>query len=411
MTSQRVTFPGSTGKPLSGWLDTPPGPARASVLFAHCFTCSKDGHAPSRISRGLTERGFAVLRFDFTGLGESAGDFADATFTSNIADLVQAATFLRRRGAAPALLVGHSLGGAAVIAAAEQIPEASAVVTIGAPSDPAHIEHLLAGTAEAIRERGEADVALAGRTFRIRRSFLDDIAAQPQQRRIAGLGRALLILHSPSDTTVGIDNARAIYDAARHPKSFVALDGADHLLTDPADAAYAADILAAWAERYLPSEPAATAPFGGAGEPGIVHVESAREGRYIQRVKAGRHSWLVDEPVGVGGDDAGPTPYDQLLAALGTCTSITLAMYAQRKGWPLHHVAVTLRHDRIHAADCTDCATATGLLTRIRREIALHGPLTADQHEGLLEIADRCPVHRVLTQETVIETTLVEAGT
>ncbi len=408
---QRVTFSSATGIPLAGWLDLPDDDPTTVALFAHCFTCGKDSHAATRISRGLTGRGIAVLRFDFTGLGESAGEFADTTFCSSIEDLVAAADYLRKNGGAPRLLVGHSLGGAAVLAAAERIPEVTAVVTIGAPSDPSHIAHLLADTASEIHARGEADVRIGGRSFRVGREFLSDIAEQPQARRIAHLGAALLVLHSPQDTVVGVDNARRIYQAARHPKSFISLDGADHLLADPADSGYAAEVIAAWAARYLPKDaavtvqPAVVGPVRDDSVPdGAVDVAWAGGGRYRQAVRTSTHDWIIDEPVSVGGNDAGPNPYDQLLAALGACTSITLRMYADRKGWPLQHVSVRLQHDRIHAKDCADCATSTGTLTRIRRDIRLDGPLTADQRQALMSIADRCPVHQVLRSETVIDT-------
>lgn len=406
---QRVTFTSASGIPLAGWLDLPDGPT-AFALFAHCFTCGKDSHAATRISRGLTGRGIGVLRFDFTGLGESAGEFADTTFGSSIEDLVAAADYIRTGWGGPHLLVGHSLGGAAVLAAAERIPEVTAVVTIGAPSDPAHIAHLLADTAPQIEARGEADVRIGGRTFRVGPKFLHDIGEQPQAHRITHLGAALLVLHSPQDTIVGVDNARRIYQGARHPKSFISLDGANHLLTDPADAAYAAEVIAAWAARYLPKHPAITT-MAAAPDPvpdGAVDVAWAGGGRYRQTVRTNTHDWVVDEPITAGGTDTGPNPYDQLLAALGTCTAITLRMYADRKGWPLQHVSVRLRHDRIHAKDCADCTTSTGTLTRIRRGIRLDGPLTDDQRNALMAIADRCPVHQVLRSETVIDTHAIE---
>ena len=408
----------ASGIPLAGWLDLPDGDPTTIALFAHCFTCGKDSHAATRISRGLTSRGIGVIRFDFTGLGESAGEFADTTFGSSIEDLVAAADYLRTGWGGPHLLIGHSLGGAAVLAAAERIPEVTAVVTIGAPSDPAHIAHLLAGTAPQIQAHGEADVRIGGRTFRVGRGFMHDIGEQPQAHRITHLGAALMVLHSPQDTIVGVDNAGRIYQAARHPKSFISLDGADHLLTDPADAAYAAEVIAAWAARYLPkdpaimAQPALTGPVTGDSIPdGTVDVSWAAGGRYRQAVRTSTHDWVVDEPVSVGGNDSGPNPYDQLLAALGTCTAITLRMYADRKGWPLQHVSVRLRHDRVHAKDCGDCTTSSGTLTRIRRGIRLDGPLTDDQRDALMAIADRCPVHQVLRSETVIDTLAVEPHT
>lgn len=402
MRTERLEFPGSTGATLAGRLDRPIGRARATALFAHCFTCSKDLAAVTRISRALAARGVAVLRFDFTGLGHSEGEFANTDFSSNVADLVCAADALRGRGTPPDLLVGHSLGGAAVLAAAERVPEARAVATIGAPADPAHIEKLLVGSREAILREGEAEVELAGRRFKIRREFLEDLKAQTLENSVRGLRRALLVMHAPLDAIVGIDNASRIFAAAKHPKSFVSLDSADHLLTRPEDAVYAADVLAAWAGRFLP-EP----EDGLEAEPEEVVVREAERGRLAQDIAAGPHRLRADEPRSLGGDETGPTPYGLLLAALGACTTMTLRMFAKRKEWPLETVEVTLRHAKVHARDCAECETETGKIDRIEKEITLGGPLSPEQRARLLEIADRCPVHRTLHSEVRVETSLV----
>ena len=404
MPSERIEFTGSQGDTLAARLDRPPGPARAYALFAHCFTCSKDIFAASRIARALATRRIAVLRFDFTGLGSSGGEFANTNFSSNVDDLVRAADFLRDHAEAPAVLIGHSLGGAAVLAAAARIPEAAAVATIGAPADPAHIGHLLAAHVDEIEAAGEAEVTLAGRTFRIRKQFLDDIAEHKLNAAIGALDKALLVLHAPTDQTVGIDNAARIFDAARHPKSFVSLDRADHLLTKPADAEYVAEVVAGWASRYLPA-PKADAPMADQGE--VVVAESG-DGRFAQVIAAGPHRLAADEPVAVGGNDTGPTPYALLLAALGACTSMTLRMYADAKGLALEGVSVSLRHDKIHARDCEHCETREGRVDRIEREIVLEGRLDAAQRQRLLEIADKCPVHRTLGAEVRIESRLAE---
>jgi uncharacterized OsmC-like protein/fermentation-respiration switch protein FrsA (DUF1100 family) len=401
MPAEQFDFSNAQGLRLAGLLDSPVGEARAYALFAHCFTCGKDVHAAKRIAEGLTALGIAVLRFDFTGLGSSEGEFANTTFSSNVDDLVAAADQLRRVKRAPAILIGHSLGGAAVLAAAAAVPEARAVVTIAAPSDPAHVAGLFKDRLAEIDARGEVEVTLAGRPFRIRRAFLHDVAEQELGGRIAALRKALLIFHSPTDEIVGIDNASRIFAAARHPKSFVSLAGADHLLSRRSDAAYAANVIAAWAERYLDMTPAAD----GQEDSGQVTVRETRRGRFQQEITAGAHRFFADEPVAAGGGDSGPNPYDFLLAALGACTAMTLRLYAERKALALDRVTVRLRHARIHAADCETCESKEGMIDRIERGIVLEGTLVASERTRLLEIADKCPVHRTLTSEVEIATT------
>lgn len=403
--SQKLTFVNAAGHKLAARLDLPEGPPRAVALFAHCFTCGKDSVAAHRIARALAEHDIATFRFDFSGIGDSAGEFENATFTANVTDLVRAAETLREELAAPTLLIGHSLGGAAVLAAAEQIPEVKAVVTIGAPADPKHVVGLFEEHVPNIDEHGEAEVVLAGRKFRIRREFLDDVAGQPQAERIAGLGRALLVMHAPHDEYVDVDEAREIYEMAKHPKSFVSLDDADHLLTDPGEATYAAGVIAAWADRYLPPTPAEADQVP--TEPSTAIVSDAGGGKFTQRVQVGRHIVIADEPANAGGDDLGPTPYGLLLAALGACTSMSMRMYAERKNWPLRSTTVTLSHSRIHAKDCEDCDTEKGMLDHINREIEIDGDLDVDQRGRLLEIADKCPVHRTLHSEVVVHTSEV----
>jgi uncharacterized OsmC-like protein/alpha-beta hydrolase superfamily lysophospholipase len=400
--TDRTQFTGSDGSMLDARYDHPVGRVRATALFVHCFTCSKDLIAASRVSRALAHRGIGVLRFDFTGLGHSGGEFENTSFSSNIEDLVLAADHLRRTLLAPSILIGHSLGGAAVLAAAERVPEATAVVTIGAPSDPAHVQGLFASQADEIASRGAAEVELAGRRFTIRREMLDDLERHPLVERVAGLRKALLVLHAPLDAVVGIDHASAIFSAAKHPKSFVSLDGADHLLTRRADTEYVADVIASWASRYLPEVPVADVD---ATDDEVRVVENG-EGRYANDVIAGRHVLHADEPRSLGGDDSGPSPYAYLSAALGACTSITLRMFADRKKWPLERVSVSVRHERIHAKDCADCETKEGAIDRFDRHLRLEGALNDEQRDRLLEIADRCPVHRTLHGPVQIRTTL-----
>jgi putative redox protein len=399
--SRKIEFPGSAGSNLAARLDLPVEP-RAFALFAHCFTCGKDAFAAPRIADALTARGIAVLRFDFTGIGGSEGDFANTNFSSNIQDLIAAADYLRKNHAAPSLLIGHSLGGAAVLAAAPHVPEATAVVTIGAPASAAHVTHNFAADLAEINEKGTAKVTLSGRSFTITKQFLDDVAEQNVLAGLAKLKKALLVCHAPRDEYVGIDNATQIFTTARHPKSFLSLDTADHLLRKREDAIYLAEVIAAWASRYLPAaEKSATLP------PGTVEVRETRTGPLAQRVLAGRHVLMAGEPVEAGGDDAGPGPYDYLLAALGACTSMTMRLYADRKGLAAERFSVRLSHRRVHAQDCADCETKQGNIGEITRDITIEGDIPEAARTRLMEIADRCPVHETLTHEIKIRSRLV----
>ena len=411
MRAERFDFPNTRGQQLTGLLEVPAGEPSAYALFAHCFTCSKESRAAKRIAEALAARGIAVLRFDFTGLGSSEGDFANTDFSSNVEDLLAAADHLRRVRRAPSLLVGHSLGGAAVLAAAGRVPEAEAVATIAAPSDPGHVADLLGANLAEIRARGQGEVVLAGRQFCIRREFLDDISEQNLLAEVARLRTALLVMHAPADQVVSVDSASRIFLAARHPKSFVSLDDADHLLSRRRDAHYAADVIAAWAQRYIAtatteSAPAAVAAPVADGEPRTVEVTETGRGTFQQAVTMGPHHLTGDEPIEAGGLNTGPSPYDLLLASLGTCTAMTLRLYADRKGLALRGVSVRLRHSKIHAADCRSCETAEGRVDLIEREITLEGDLDEAQRTRLQQIADKCPVHRTLHSEVDIRTEL-----
>jgi putative redox protein len=407
MPTERFQFKGEGGHQLAASLDLPDGEPLAYALFAHCFTCGKDGLAARRIAASLMAKGIAVLRFDFTGLGSSEGDFANSTFSSNIADLVRAADHLRELRKGPAILIGHSLGGAAVLAAAGQIPDAKAVVTIGAPSDPAHVTGLFKDRIDDIRKQGKVEISLAGRPFQISSGFLDDIAEQGLVAHVTNLHKALLIMHAPTDAIVGIDNASRIFIAAKHPKSFVSLAGADHLLSDRRDAAYVAEIIAVWVTRYLDSI-AAEKPEDLGEAPRSVLVRETRSGKFQQTISVGPHRLFADEPVAAGGDDTGPGPYDFVLAGLGACTAMTMRLYADRKSLPMDRVSVTLKHSKIHAQDCVECETRTGVLDQIERVIAMEGALDTEQRSKLLEIADKCPVHRTLTSEIHIVTRVAD---
>jgi uncharacterized OsmC-like protein/pimeloyl-ACP methyl ester carboxylesterase len=404
MRSERFEFPNGKGEKLAGVLDLPLGKPMAYALFAHCFTCGKDISAAKRMAERLAIHGIAVLRFDFTGMGRSKGEFANTHFSSNVDDLVAAADQLRKMYSVPAILIGHSLGGAAVLAASHRIPDARCVVTIAAPCDPGHVTGLFKQHVDKIKGQGEVEVQLAGRPFRIKREFLDDVAEKKLNECVATLRKALLVFHSPTDDLVGIENASHIFTAAEHPKSFVSLAGADHLLSKASDAVYVANVIAAWAERYLDKPETMTEAEV---EAGLVLVRETHGGKFQQEILTGRHRLLADEPVKLGGLDSGPGPYDFLLAALGACTSMTIRLYADFKKLPLTNVSVRLNHEKkIHTKDCEDCENKVTKVDHIDRAITLEGPLDAEQRKKLMEIADKCPVHQTL--ESKIEISTVE---
>lgn len=401
MPTERLTFPGHSGHTLAARLDLPDGPHLATALFAHCFTCSKDIPAARRISGRLAAMGIAVLRFDFTGLGHSKGEFKNTTFTTNAGDLKAAADALTARGMPPSLLIGHSLGGAAVLRVAGEIETTKAVVTLGAPFDPGHVTHNFGDAIAEIEAHGQAPVNLGGRPITIGREFLEDVAASSLAPRIAALKPALLVMHAPQDDIVGVENATQIFMAAKHPKSFVTLDDADHLISRTDDAEYAAEVIAAWSTRYL--DLVHPAPPIGAPE-GVTRVAEADPKGFLQDVTAGpKHHVLADEPTTYGGTDKGLTPYQFLAAGLGACTSMTVRMYARRKGWPLDHVSVDITHDKVHAQDAEVGLTKIDSFTRL---LKLEGKLSPEQRQKLLEIADKCPVHKTLEQGAKVETRL-----
>jgi uncharacterized OsmC-like protein/pimeloyl-ACP methyl ester carboxylesterase len=381
MRTEQVQFQNSQGQTLAARLDRPDGVARAYALFAHCFTCDKSSKAAVRISRALAALGVAVLRFDFTGLGDSEGELNG--FSADVRDLIAAASHMASLGHAPALLIGHSLGGAAALAAAAEIASVKAVATIGAPGDPAHVLKLLGDGVSAIEAAGAAEVTIGGRPFTLNRAFVEDARMQDLPARIRHLGRALLVLHSPTDAIVGIDNASTIFLAAHHPKSFVSLDKADHLLTRGEDADYAAAVIAAWAGRYIDL----AADVAPEGPEGAVLVEETGAGKFQVQVSVHGSRFFADEPADVGGLGSGPSPYELVAAGLGACTSMTLRLYAERKGWPLRRTRVAVRHDKIAGQTPPDL---------FDRQIDLEGPLDAEQRARLFEIADKCPVHRTL---------------
>ena len=405
----KASFKNSQGESLSGLLEIPDAETKAYALFAHCFTCSKDIAAASRITRALANKGIAVLRFDFTGLGNSDGDFANTNFSSNINDLIQAANHLEENYAAPVMIIGHSLGGAAVLAAAHAIPSLKAVVTIGAPATGHHVEHLFSHAKEEIVNNDEALVDLAGRQFKIKKQFVEDIYTYNDTKHINQLNKALLVLHSPIDETVSIDEAAKIYSAAKHPKSFISLDKADHLLSRREDSEYVASIISSWAARYLDIVDVNQEAASGTApdiEKGHVFVAEQNK-KFTRKIYTEDHQLIADEPLSAKGSNLGPNPYELLLAALGACTSMTMRMYASRKNLDLDNIEVTLKHDHIHAEDCSDCDAKTGLVDKIEKTIKLEGNLTEAERQRIFEIADMCPVHKTLHNEIKINSKLV----
>ncbi len=405
---QRVSFQGAFENKLAGRLDLPTGPIRAYALFAHCFTCSKDIFAAKRVAAELSGKGIAVLRFDFTGLGSSEGEFSNTNFSSNIQDLVHAIDFMRSSYEAPSILIGHSLGGAAVLSVAGSIPEVKAVVTIGAPSDAAHVVHNFGSNLDKIEKDGEVSLELAGRPFTIKKQFIDDLHAVSVADRAATMKKALMVLHSPIDRTVGIENAAAIFAAAKHPKSFVSLDDADHLLTSPQDASYAATVIAAWVSRFVGGEETADINHEG----GVLVAETG-QGKFQNVVRAGKHHMIADEPTKVGGLDTGAGPYDYLAAALGSCTNMTLRMYAEFKKLDIGRISVEVNHGKIYAKDCHECSQSMiergGKVDRFERKITVQGDLDAETEAKLLEIADKCPVHKTLEQNAAVVTNITKS--
>lgn len=405
----KASFQNQQGETLAGLLETPNGDTKAYALFAHCFTCSKDIAAASRITRALADKGIAVLRFDFTGIGNSDGDFANTNFTSDINDLVQAAKHLEDNYAAPTMIIGHSLGGAAVLAAAQQLPSIKAIVTIAAPSTGNHIEHMFTDTKDEIMSNEEAVVDLAGRSFTIKKQFLEDIDKYNDTTHISELGKALLVLHSPIDDTVSIDEAAKIYSAAKHPKSFISLDKADHLLTKREDSEYAASLISSWASRYLnltESKKEASSGTAPRVETGEVLITEQNK-KFTRRIYSEDHQLIADEPLSATGSNLGPNPYELLLASLGACTSMTMRMYANRKELELDNIEVTLKHNRIHAADCNECESDSGSVDVIEKHIKLEGNLTEAERQRVLEIADMCPIHKTLHNEMQIKSKLI----
>jgi uncharacterized OsmC-like protein/esterase/lipase len=401
MKNELVHFKGHKGNTLAGRISLPADQKpHYFVLFAHCFTCSKNLNAVRNIANGLTSQGYGVLSFDFTGLGESEGDFADENFSSNVEDLVAAANFLEDEYKAPSLLVGHSLGGAAVIKAAVQLEAVKGIATIGAPAEPDHVKKLLLEDLDEIETEGSANVSLGGRPFLVKKQFIEDLNKHSSLEVLSELRKSIIISHSPQDDTVDIENARKLYEKAHHPKSFISLDGANHLLTNKEDSFYVGSMIASWANRYL--EKAEEKPLETKSQ-SVAQVGSEQDGLTTQLLSEGHHL-IADEPEDIGGSNLGPSPYGYLTSALAACTALTLRLYANRKKWPLEEVLVHVNHEKRHEEDCTNCEDEASKITFFDREIELKGDLTDEQLKRLLEIADKCPVHKTLESEIKITT-------
>ncbi|MBS9464355.1 alpha/beta fold hydrolase [Flagellimonas sp. 389] len=406
MNLQKIIFTNKEGQQLVGRIEFPVDRHPHNyALFAHCFTCTKNLSAVKNISKALTANGFAVLRFDFTGLGESDGDFADTNFSGNVDDLVAAAHFLKENYESPSLLIGHSLGGAAVIFAAAEIESVNAIATVGAPSNPKHVKHLLKSGLEEINANGEAVVNLSGRDFKIKKQFVDDLDTKSLPETAKSLRKPLLIMHSPQDDTVGIKNAEEIYVAAHHPKSFVSLDGADHLLFNKKDSTYVGEVISGWAKRYLSIEKGVDESLRTKHQ---VVASLDGDDYFTTQMKVGNHYMIADEPTDFGGNDFGPSPYELVSAGLSACTVMTIQMYARRKGWPIDNVEVHTSYSKSHAEDCENCENDTSKIDTFHREIKLTGNLDEKQRAKIMEIADKCPVHRTLHSKTQILTKLVD---
>ncbi|MGB5982385.1 MAG: bifunctional alpha/beta hydrolase/OsmC family protein [Nonlabens sp.] len=403
MNFEKIEFINSNGYQLSGRLELPVNSKPHNyAIFAHCFTCSKNFSATRNISRALTTAGYGVLRFDFTGLGDSEGDFSDTNFSGNVEDLLAAIDYLTKHYKAPTLLIGHSLGGAAVIYASAKASSIKAIATIGTPSDTKHVKHLFNDQLETINTEGEATVQLSGRSFHIKSQFLDDLNEQKITQTLKDTKKPILIAHSPQDGTVGISHAEKLYHAAMHPKSFVSLNGADHLLMDKADSNYIGKVIAQWASRYLDIPEPEDIKTKHQVAAGLDNTE-----KFTTQIKAGRHYFIADEPTNYGGNDFGPTPYDLISAGLAACTVMTIQMYARRKKWVVENVQCEVSYNKQHKEDCEDCEDKMAKIDTFTREISFEGDLTQEQLDKLMTIADKCPVHKTLHSTAQILTKIV----
>ncbi len=404
MRTKKIHFKNRNAQKLTAYLDLPiDRKATNFVLFAHCFTCTKNLTSVRNISKTLSNQGYGVFSFDFTGLGQSEGDFSETDFSGNVEDLIDAANFLEKDYQAPSLLVGHSLGGAAVLLAAKTIKSVKAVATIAAPSNPVHVKKLLQDDIQEIEKNGFATVKLAGRPFTIKKEFLDDIEKQQVESNLKGLKIAYLNLHSPQDTLVGISNAESLYKNAHHPKSFISLDGADHLLSNKKDAIYVGESIAAWAKRYLefPEDEKLETKEDAVAS---LHADNG----FTTNMRAGDHPLTADEPIKVGGNNFGPNPFELVSAGLSACTVMTLQMYARHKKWDLQKVETHTSHHQEKEETEVDGKKKIVKHDIFKRKIMMEGDLDEKQRKRLIEIANKCPVHNTLAKKAKIDTVAVE---
>jgi len=399
-----VKFKNSDSRELKGVLELPTNAKPANfILFAHCFTCNKNFHAPSNISKNLASKGYGVLRFDFTGLGDSEGDFEDTNFSSNVEDLVAAADFLKKEYKAPAMIIGHSLGGAAALFASKKLDSVKCMVTINAPSNLSHVQKHFESSSEEIQNKGFANVKIGGRSFKIKKQFIDDLKKNQDASALKEIRKSLLVMHSPQDEIVSISHAEELYKSAWHPKSFVSIDGANHMLSTKTDSEYVGTVISAWASKYI-KEP-------NAPELKTDHEVMANLGStgFTTQIIAGNHHLVADEPIRVGGSDLGPNPYELVSGGLAACTSMTIQMYARRKKWKIDNVETHVSYSKKHASDCENCENDMAKIDSFEREISIKGDLDEKQLKRLMEIADKCPVHKTLSSKAQITTKLIES--
>ncbi|MBO3115669.1 alpha/beta fold hydrolase [Winogradskyella sp. DF17] len=405
MNSTKLKIENRKGITLNAHLELPANQKpNYYAIFAHCFTCSSSLNAVRHVSRALTQDGFAVVRFDFTGLGRSEGDFADSHFSANVEDVIDVHQFMTDNYKAPSLLVGHSLGGAAVLVAGSKLAAVKAIATVGAPATIGHVKHLFSHAIEDVKEKGKVKINIGGRPFEIDENFVSEFDKTDLQTIVKNLRKPLLIMHSPFDKIVGIENAQDLYLNAHHPKSFVTLDAADHLLTRETDSQYVGEVIGTWAKRYFPKTE--NTMLSTEGEQLVAHLNIV-EDNFTTFIQTKNHTFTADEPEEIGGNDFGPSPYEYLNAALAACTVMTLKLYAERKQWDLNEVFIYISHSRKHSDDLRAEVEKPKYLDHISKKLKFVGNLDDSQKERLKEIASRCPVHKTIASEVIFETEII----